>query len=130
MTTPRPTRIEVDDRIRVRPDLADSVGRATEYLLSQVGEDLPPGDVVWSFADADGKLLQISLTDSANTNPGMTVQRNFWAKWILDPVNSKLCVTEVWIELLNRRLDQQVARVNAGLAELERAEHDGGQIAH
>lgn len=120
-------RVEIDDRIRERPELAQAVGLGTDYLLSQATDTTPPDAVAWRFADADGKLVQVTLSDSPGD--GHRVQRNFQTTWILDPVNRKLCVTKVWVELLNKRLDQQFARVNAGINELEREEHDGVQIA-
>jgi hypothetical protein len=126
MATSTGIHVEIDDRIRQRPDVFAAVTDATAYLEAQATDVPPPAAIGWRFADAAGQLIQITVSDSAP--PGHhTVRHNFWTRWILDPTNRKICVLRMWSELLAERSDQNIARINRLIVRLREEEGDGGE---
>jgi len=126
MNATETTRVEIDDRIRTQPELLRAVNEATRYLAEQAAEVPPPAIVGWRYADVDGKLLQLTMSDAGNGS-GRTVQRSFWTRWIQDPVSQKMCVLKVWGELLGKRSDAQMARIDQLITQLRKEIADGGE---
>jgi hypothetical protein len=120
-------RVEIDERIRQQPELLRAVTESTRYLIEQAPTEVPPPAIVgWQYADRDGQLLQLTLSDTGE-QAGHTVQRNYWTRWILDPVNQKLCVLRAWGELLGKRSDAGIARIARLVAELKQEELESGE---
>jgi hypothetical protein len=123
MNATEATRVEIDDRIREQPELLQAVNEATRYLEEHAVEVPPPSAVQWRYADADGKLLQITLADG----PDRTVQRNYWTRWILDSVGRRLCILKLWGELLRKRSDERMVRIDQLIAQLKQEIAVGGE---
>src|SRR5262245_47831333 len=123
MNATETTRVEIDDRIREQPELLRAVNDATQYLREHATEVPPPALIGWRYADADGKLLQLTLGDTLDGS-GRTVRRNYWARWVLDPVSQQICVLKTWRELLGMRSDESMARINQLISQLKE------EIAH
>lgn len=115
------TRVEIDERIREQPELLAAVTRATEYLLEHALEVPPPSAIRWRYAD--GKTLEITLID----DPGRAVQRNYWTRWIQDEVGQRICILKLWGELLRKRSDERMVRIDQLIAQLKREIADGGE---
>jgi hypothetical protein len=126
MNATEPTRVEIDDRIREQPQLLAAVTRATEYMQEQAVEVPPPSSVHWRYADPDGKSLQLTLIDGPPFQ-NQKVQHNYWTRWIEDSVNGKLCVLKSWGELLAKRSDTRMARIDQLIAKLKDEVGDGGE---
>lgn len=123
MNATETTRVEIDDRIREKPELLRAVTDATDYLRGEIESVMPPATIRWQQVGTDGKLLQITLSDWPETS-NHTVQRNYWTRWIQDPVNQKICVLKIWGELLGKRSDANLARIKAQISELMTQSHE------
>lgn len=125
MNATETTRVEIDARIRERPELLHAVEDATDYLTAQATDVPPPTAIDWQFADEDGESIRITLSDSPDTP--RSAGRSFWTRWLLNPVSRKMCVLKVWGELLGKRSDVQMARIGQLIAQLNQEITDGGE---
>lgn len=120
--------VEIDDRIRQRPDLLAAASDATEYLLEQAEVLVPPPGVVrWQFADREGASVEIALADAGEADAPFA-RRNFLTRRILDPVSRRMCVLQAWSALLSNRSDLQMRRINEHISQLEEEERNGEQV--
>ena len=128
MTETIETKVEIDERIRQRPELLEAVKDATEYVEKYAVDVPPAAQIRWRFADPDGKKIEISLADHVGTET-KSVSRTFWTRWILDPTNRRLCVLDVWGDLLYTRSDRHQARIDELMSRLTEEEANGREDA-
>jgi hypothetical protein len=128
MNATEATRVEIDEKIREQPELLQAVNAATQYLEQQAEEVPPPAYIGWRYVDHDGKLLELTLRDGVDdTTRG--IRRNYWTRWILDPVSQKICVLKAWGELLGKRSDEGMVRINHLITKLREELADGREDA-
>jgi len=127
MTETIDTKVEIDERIRQQPELLEAVEEATSYLEQQAVHVPPPDRIQWLLVDADGQTIHLMLAEKEG-GIERVVQHNYPTKWIIDPVNRKICVLKMWSELLSKRSHRNILRItklNSQLREEEaNAEED------
>lgn len=124
MTATITPRIEIDDRIRQRPQLLAAVEQATDYLLSRTDGLDPPATVSWRLTDPGGESVEITLADTPDAGVP-SARLPVRTRWLGDLPSQRMSVLEVWGKLLSNRSAVKMARINADLSRLEEEEQDG-----
>jgi hypothetical protein len=128
MSATETTRVEIDDRIREQPDLLRAVNEATGLLTEYSSYAPPPAVASWQFADDRGELLRLTLS-GGNDLPVPAVAEEYPTRWILDPINRKICFLQTFGRFLSKRSDARMVRIDRLIARLKKELADGGEDA-
>lgn len=119
-------KIEIDDSIRSRPELLDSVQQANNILEELAGSSSPHVRVEWRLSPHDERMVELGLFEDREA----AIRRTFPASNLLDSVNRKLRLYSAWDSILQAQSERNLARIRDRLDKLEQEENDGGKVAH
>ena len=116
-------KVEIDDSIRRRPELLESVQQSNAILEELAGSSSPHVRVEWRLSPHDERLVELGLFEDRDFNTGITP--TFPAQNLLDPVSRKLRLYRAWDFVLQARSKRNMERINELITQLEREEANG-----
>jgi hypothetical protein len=119
-------KVEIDDSIRRRPELFNSVQQSNAFLEELVGSSSPKVRVEWRLSPHDERLVELGLFEDFTAG----IRPTFPAEDLLDPVNRKLRLLRSWDFILQAQSDRNRERIRELIHQLEREGFNGGEVAH
>jgi hypothetical protein len=113
------TRIEIDDRIREKPELAKAASEASTYLLGEIKRVPPPAVIHWQFAPFDESTIELWMSDTPD-GKGFVAKRVFPLQHMTDPVTRDIWALRVCGALFAQRSRVIQARIDQKFRDMER----------
>jgi len=116
-------KVEIDESIRRVPALSEPVRQANAFLEELAGATSPHLRAAWRLSPRDDQQIEFVLSEDNGYR--VEVRPAFPVKNLLDPVNRKLRLFQVWDTVLQARSKQNMARISESIGRLEAEETDG-----
>jgi hypothetical protein len=128
MNATETTRVEIDDRIREQPEFLRAVGQATEYVLEESKGIAPPSAIRWRFAPHEADAIELTMTEPSELGGGFA-SRTFPVRYLLDPVSRDTMALRTFGDLLRKRSQRNLERIDALIRKIDFDEYVRAYVA-
>lgn len=125
-------RIEIDERIRERPELLQAANEAMAYLARHIEGVSPPAVIRWGFAPLDPNTIELSLSDTSDFSD-IVAKRRLEARHMNDSYRRDVFALWAFSDLLHERSKKNMARIDELMRRIDfddLGSSDNGQNQH